>query len=62
MAALRGTPVFKEKPQAAGCIFLPGEGFWGSERRDVLGAEREEVEAVLQAGSAALGGMSSRWG
>lgn len=34
----------------------------GGGRGDVLGAEREEVEAVPQAGSAALGGMSSRWG
>lgn len=41
---------------------MPGEGFWEGGRRDVLGGEREEVEAVLQAGLAALGGMSYRWG
>lgn len=28
----------------------------------MLGAEREEVEAVPQAGSAALGGMNKEWG
>lgn len=25
----RGTPVHKEKPQAAWYIFMPNEGFWG---------------------------------
>lgn len=54
MGALRGTPVFKEKPQAARCIFMPGEGFWGGERRDVLGAERERG-----GGSCATGRISS---